>query len=155
MAAPPGCSLATGSGRTLVGGGVAVAGAEANPAEADDALADALDEALDDALANAVADGTCAVRGAYFSCSLCSALTLSSIAGDSASFSGWPSSVLRSSSVTLPRRAIPEGSWETVGSCTTETGGRSSPLMLDAKYVARTKIRTTARLTYTPDLRTG
>src|SRR5215218_8691176 len=135
MPSLPGCSLATGSGRTVVGAGVAVAGAETDAVEADDALADALDEALDDALANSVAedDGTCAVRGAYFSWALCSALTLSSIAGDSACFSGWPSSVIRSSSVTSSRRAIPEGSWLTIGTGTTETDGRPSPLMLDAK----------------------
>src|SRR5688572_32043599 len=135
MPPPPRCSLAAGSGRTLDGAGVAVAGAETDPVEAGNALADA----LDDALANAVAedDGTCSVRDAYFPCPLCSALTLSSLAGELACFSGWfsllTSSVLRSSSCTLPTRAIPEGSWETVGSCISETDGRSSPLMLDAR----------------------
>src|ERR671916_2127835 len=127
----PGFSLAAGSGRTLVGAGEAVAGAETDPVEADDALA----EALDDALATAVAedDVICAVRGAYFSCPLCSALTMSSIAGDSGWTSLFGSSEIRTSSSTLPTRAIPEGSWETVGSCTTEIDGLpASPLMLDA-----------------------
>src|SRR5215211_7597260 len=121
LPASPGCSLAAGSGRTLVCGSVAVAGAETDPVEAGDALADAL--------ANAVAEDEdiCAVRDGYFSCPLCSPLTLSSLARVSAGFSGWvslfTSSVLRSSPSTLPARAISEGSWETVGSCTSETDG--------------------------------
>src|SRR5687768_5776062 len=131
----PDFSLAARSGRTLVGAGEAVAGAETDPVEADDALAEALDDALDDALATAVAedDVICAVRGAYFSCPLCSALTMSSIAGDSGWTSLFGSSVLRSPSSTLPTRPTPEGSWETVGSCTTEIDGRSSPLMLEVR----------------------
>ena len=76
-------------------------------------------DALADALANTVAeDGTRAVPDGYSSSPLRSALVLSSLpvstVGDSASFLGWfslfKSSVLRSSSSTLPTRANPEGS---------------------------------------------
>src|SRR3712207_2346849 len=124
MPPPPGSSLAACPGLTLAGTDVAVA---------DPVLAAA------DALANGVAedDDTRAVRGAYFSSPLCSALTLWSLPGVSAGFSGWfslvASSVLRPSFSALPTRTIPDGARETVGSCTTETDGRSSPLRADAR----------------------
>jgi hypothetical protein len=142
MPPPPDSFLADGSGRTLIGG-VAVAGTEADPEEAEDGLADALAEVLADALVIAVADddAACTVWDTYSSLLLRSALVLSSvpvtIVGDSAGFSGWfslfGSSVLRSSSSTLRTRVIPVGAWEIVGTCTTETDGRTSPLMLDAR----------------------
>lgn len=143
LPASSGCSLVAGSGRTLVGAGVAVAGVEEGPMEAGDTLAEALADAPADALANVVAedDDACAVRGAYFSCPVRAELALSSFpvsrAGVLACFSGWFSlftlSVLRWSVSTLPTREIPEGAWETVGSCIIETDGRSSPLILDAR----------------------
>ena len=145
------CSLDAGSGRTLVGAGATVAGAEADsvegPVEAGDTLADASADALAGALADALADAvaeeddTCAVKGAYFACPLRAAPALSSlpasIAGGSVCLSGWFSlftfSVLRSSDSTLRTTAISEGAWETVGSCTTETAGRTSALMVDVR----------------------
>src|SRR5918994_103567 len=116
---------------TRAGVGVLVAGAEADPVEAGDALADAL------ATAAAEGDDTCSVPDGDSFSPLRSALILSllpvTIVGDSGWFSLFGSSALRSSSSTLPTRAIPEGSWETVGSCTTETDAGSSPLMPDAR----------------------
>src|SRR5215217_1291361 len=133
MSLPPGCSLAAESGRTLIGG-VAVTDGEADPVEAGDALADAL-------AITVAEDDTRVVPDGYSSSPLRSALVLSSLlvstVGDSPSFLSWfslfKSSLLRSSSSTLPTRANPEGSWETDGFCTTETDGGSSPLMLEAR----------------------
>jgi hypothetical protein len=115
MPPSPNSFLADGSGRTLIGG-VAVAGTEAGPGESDGALANTVAED----------DDICAVWVAYSSCPLRSTLVLSlspaSKAKDSANLSGWfslfGSSFLRSSSSTLPARAIPVGAWETVGSRT-------------------------------------
>ena len=97
------CSLAAGSGRTLVGTGVTVTGVEAalveGALEAGGTLAGALAEAFADALAEALADalaeddGTCAVRDAFFSCPLRITLALLSLPASlivtPACLSGW------------------------------------------------------------------